>query len=580
MQLLLLTHAFNSLAQRLFVELRALDHIVSVEFDINDHVSNEAVELFQPDLIIAPFLKRAIPESIWRYYPCLIVHPGIVGDRGPSSLDWAILKGKPIWGVTVLQATAEMDGGPVWAHSEYPMRSASKASLYRHEVTESAVQAVTTALQRYRSGKYKPEPQGCMKSAAHGSWQPCMRQVDRRIEWERDSTQTILRKMQSADGSPGVLDQLFEHDVYLYDAQVENKLRGLPGEIIARSGPAVCRATVDGAIWIGHVRISNGRSFKLPTTHVFKQQLADLPEIKTDAIDINLSSGYREIHYIRRGQVGYLYFQFYNGTMSVDQCRRLLEAYRYAIRQPTCTLMMMGGPDFWSNGMHLNLIEVAESAADESLRNIHAIDDLVEEIIRTTSQLTIAVMQGNAGAGGVFLARACDLVWARSGIVINPHYKDMGNLYGSEYWTYLLPRFAGEENAQAIADMRLPMGMPEAVDLGLVDRAFDVGTSAFLQVVDKAIMELIASGVHEQMLRDNYQRILRDESTKPLKDYRAEELEQMKMNFYGFDPSYHVARYNFVYKVPKSRTPLTLAIHRRQAGFTPGNVMYKKKADM
>ena len=38
----------------------------------------------------------------------------------------------------------------------------------------------------------------------------------------------------------------------------------------------------------------------------------------------------------------------------------------------------------------------------------------------------------------------------------------------------------------------------------------------------------------------------------------------MRLNFYGFDPSYHVARYNFIHKAPKSRTPLTLARHRPQ----------------
>jgi len=54
----------------------------------------------------------------------------------------------------------------------------------------------------------------------------------------------------------------------------------------------------------------------------------------------------------------------------------------------------------------------------------------------------------------------------------------------------------------------------------------------------------------------------RDESEKPLESYRAEELARMRFNFYGFDPSYHVARYNFIHKVPKSRTPLTIASHR------------------
>lgn len=44
--------------------------------------------------------------------------------------------------------------------------------------------------------------------------------------------------------------------------------------------------------------------------------------------------------------------------------------------------------------------------------------------------------------------------------------------------------------------------------------------------------------------------------------YREEELARMKLNFYGFDPSYHVARYHFVYKMPKARTPGYLARHR------------------
>lgn len=53
-------------------------------------MSEEALALFRPHLIVAPFLKRAIPASVWRAVPCLVVHPGIVGDRGPSALDWAI----------------------------------------------------------------------------------------------------------------------------------------------------------------------------------------------------------------------------------------------------------------------------------------------------------------------------------------------------------------------------------------------------------------------------------------------------------------------------------------------------------
>ena len=40
-----------------------------------------------PDLILAPMLKTAIPDAVWRQHPSLIVHPGIKGDRGPNSLE-------------------------------------------------------------------------------------------------------------------------------------------------------------------------------------------------------------------------------------------------------------------------------------------------------------------------------------------------------------------------------------------------------------------------------------------------------------------------------------------------------------
>src|SRR5580658_7036617 len=199
MRILLLAHAFNSLSQRLYVELAEDGHELSVELDIHDRVTIEAVELFKPELILAPFLKRAIPAEIWQRLLCLVVHPGPPGDRGPSALDWAILKGADCWGVTVLQAQAEFDSGPVWGSAAFPMRSTRKSSLYRNEVTEGAVGAVRAALARVACGA------GPLRDAIHGKehgWQPALGQGERKIDWVRDDTATVLRKIHSADGFP------------------------------------------------------------------------------------------------------------------------------------------------------------------------------------------------------------------------------------------------------------------------------------------------------------------------------------------------------------------------------------------
>ena len=91
-------------------------------------------------------LKTVIPESVWSEYRCLVVHPGPQGDRGPSSLDWAIELQAREWGVTVLEANDVLDGGDVWATRTFPMREAGKSSLYRHEVRRAAIEALVEAV--------------------------------------------------------------------------------------------------------------------------------------------------------------------------------------------------------------------------------------------------------------------------------------------------------------------------------------------------------------------------------------------------------------------------------------------------
>ena len=190
-------------------------------------------------------------------------------------------------------------------------------------------------------------------------------------------------------------------------------------------------------------------------------------------------------------------------------------------------------------------------------------NDLARELIGNDRQLTVAALGGNAGAGGCFLARAADLVWAREDVLLNPHYKNMGNLYGSEYWTYLLPRRLGSEAAAQIMRNRQPMtAQPRAGDrlqrrlparrCGGVSRARSRGARANWR----------ARPICRSALRTKRRARNEDEARKPLAAYREEELAHMRRNFYGFDPSYHVARHHFVHKSPASWTPRHLARHR------------------
>lgn len=563
MRILFLAHSFNSLTQRLYVELTESGHEVAVEFDINDAHTEEAVALFGPELVVAPFLKRPIPEPVWRKHRCIVIHPGVAGDRGPAALDRAIMRGEREWGVVALQADREMDAGDIWAASNFRMRDASKSSLYRNEVTEAAVACMRQVLARLEDPSFEPMPQDYSRGELRGRAWPAMRQPDRAIDWHREDTATVLRKIRAADGFPGVLDEVAGMPCYLYDAHREERLRGAPGAIVATRDGALCRATRDGAVWITHLkRADDPAAFKLPAAMVLDRLIAGVPESTLAPEQVVDHATWRPIRYSEAGQVGFLRFEFYNGAMGTADCKAVRRAYAYARSRPTRVIVLMGGEDFWCNGVHLNLIEASAHPAEESWRNINAIDDLVRDVIETDRQLTVAALRGNAGAGGVFMALGADRVYARKGVILNPHYKSMGNLYGSEYWTYLLPRRVGPDAARALVDNRLPIGVRRAAEVGLIDGHFGAGRATFVGEIARRAKALADVPQFTGMLEAKLRQRALDEAQRPLAAYRAAELERMKLAFYGFDSSYHVARFNFVHKVARSRTPLYLATHR------------------
>ena len=565
MRVLLLASAFNGLTQRLHLELSTRGHVVPVELAISPQAMEEAVALFHPDIILCPFLKQRVPDSIWQHHTCLIVHPGIEGDRGPSSLDWAIHRGAAEWGVTLLQAAREMDAGHIWGTARFPMRDAAKGSLYRREVTEHAVRLVLAALEQHADHRLRPRPLNYDDPSVIGRWNPVMRQEDRAIDWRKDSTKSIVREINAADGAPGVLDEIAGTSVYLYGARAAIGLQGRPGELIAQSHGAICRGTTDGAVWISHLKRAPGATsgpsaIKLPATSVIGHAADALPHLETDGLDAT-DFGCNEIRYYERGAVGYLHFDFYNGAMNSAQCRRLQQMLAQVKRRPVKVIALLGGEEFWSNGIHLNCIEAATSPADESWANINAMNDLVEEIIRTDRQLTVAVLRSNAGAGGAVMAAACDHVWIRSGVVLNVHYQTMG-LYGSEYWTYVLPRRVGAENARRLTQDCMPTLASEAQSMGLAGLVLPEQWSDCRSELDRLCIELSERVRCEKALAAKVMARERDEQRKPLQAYRDEELRHMHRTFYDPGSSYHEARRDFVYKRAAQETPPRIATHR------------------
>jgi enoyl-CoA hydratase/carnithine racemase/methionyl-tRNA formyltransferase len=716
MKILFICTAHNSLSQRLYLALSQL-HAVTIEYALSDESMREAARLAKPDLIICPFLTSRVPTDLYEEYLTLIVHPGPPGDAGPSSLDWVLMgddgsepdaaqllskkdtlseNGRPYWGVTVLQAEAELDAGPVWAYEQFPVnideQGLTKSGLYRGPVTRAAVSACLAAVDRINATAYtsapitppltpgssncpspvyraihpglKAKPQykelsvGLQKPFLGGTThhRPLLKAGQRDFDVRAHTAREISRRVRCGDSQPGCQSSVFGQSMYIYGGVVDEgpwiaTVNALPGAIIAVRDEAVCFKTADQrGIWITHVRRIKKKSDpklwpKVPAVSGLRQ----LGLLKGDDAAVarlarpaapqawsrSAHGTFQEVWVdfvavdeIGSSRVAYVYSDFYNGAMSTAQCGRLVEALGYVLsthtpQHPLSAVVMMGGSGYFSNGIHLNVIESAADPAKESWDNINAINDVVYFLLHEfpcRNILTVAGIRGNAAAGGVALAAACDTVVAGADVVLNPAYRALG-LYGSEYHSISYFARCGAAGGRRILRDMTPISAYDARSIGLVDHVLP-GYGALLDTRIrnhvKAVVRSSAAGPSSSpgsspggspasRGSSTGRGILRNRSSAPslkkktstdatslgsgacngsgpryapgawkrnadttpqgLNVARARELGEMSLDFWSpRSERYHTRREAFVRKMKASSTPLRFAKHRRNGG--------------
>lgn len=514
-----------------------------------DEVSKQIMRS-NADIIICPYLKQRIPELLWRDpdRPVIIIHPGIRGDRGCSSLDWAISMNLPRWGVTALQAEEEMDAGPVWSTSEFDLpENIRKSELYNGAVSEAALTCIYDVIDKFLVG-YQPVGINYADRAVKGRFMPTMKQCDRSFQWT-DHAKDIKRCIDAADGQPGVLAEIEGIEYFLYDAHLSTR-SGSAGKILAVKGSAVLIGTGCQSLWLGYMREKEGLPFKLPAKSVLPSSLLNVEHLTSALSDAGMEDcGYHPLRYSEYGRVGELTFEFYNGALSTENCNDLKNALCWAKAQDTDVLVLRGGRGSFCNGINLNVILAASSPEKEAWENIKAIDDVCYEIL-TAKQYVVIAITGNAGAGGVMLALTADVVFAREGTVLNPHYQTMG-LYGSEYWTYSLPKRIGREQAIRLTQACMPVSCREAYTSGLINAVGPADPNMFIHWTRNQARSIAKKE------RDIWSPKIPSDM-KELQQCRDSELVQMHADMLHNRNGFHEKCRRFVLKYPACITPARL----------------------
>lgn len=534
MKILLLISSFNSLSQRVYCELKDMGHELDICMSKQDNLIKD-IKAFNPDIIFCPYLKEYISKDIYENYPTFILHPGIIGDRGHQSLDHAINDEKDTWGVIILKANEELDTGDIYSFCNFKVRKTTKGSIYRNEVCDATSKALKDLLNNLQDKNFKPIPQ--IQNEIH----PRLTQEDRQIDWDNDNTHTIIKKINMSDSYPGVKENLLGTTCFMYGVHKEGELRGKPKDILAKRDGAICIGTIDGAIWISHLKQEG--SFKLPATYVLKDKLKGIKEYRIPLILEEKKETFYELYVERKGEVSYLHFDFHNGAMNSEQAIRLKYAIDF-LKESCKVLVLMGGEEFFSNGIHLNILEDSKKQGEDGWSNINAMNDVVRSILFAEDIITVASFSKNAGAGGVFLGLACDYVVARDGVVFNPHYKTMG-LSGSEYHTYSFNKRVKKEIVDEILDKTIAISSSKALEIGMVDEVYET------QEYDEKLEIYCKKLLSNQDKFDDFIDLKKDllfENEKIIEEKKEKELQIMHPEFWDEKSSFHRLRSEFIYK--------------------------------
>lgn len=483
---------------------------------------------------------------------------------------------------------------------------------------------------------------------------PQIRPGQRRPDLARHTAADVCRIINCGDSQPGGTIKTSKSFMFVYDAHTHMGFATIPANLIrgsrynsfdevpagtalaTRQGAVLFKTAPCGhdggcthgcgvAVWLTHGRLpkaspTSALSPKVPMADALRaageaERLEGVPEWPvTDFTEVPGTWQQVFVRTIQEGNalIQLVYWDYYNGAFSTTGCDHLVQALLWATdpaRGNVRVLALMGG-GYFSNGVALNIIESAEHPGRETWANINAIDDVVEILAGDVSSaprseflgdrpsltergiVTVACLRGNAAAGGVALAAACDVVVAAGSVVLNPAYRAMG-LHGSEFHLYSYVERCGRTVATHLVKDMLPLSATRARELGLVDvvvsgrdqSAADSEHAILKYVRGLATAPASACGSLE-FPSASWTKSVSGNSSKavslvdkmcenkrgryesplhvPLINYRHEELSQMLLD--SFHPHrsqrYHSRRIKFVRKVKAEKTPSRFAHHR------------------
>lgn len=214
--------------------------------------AKELMARYQPDVCMMAYVTLFVPQDVidlptkgtFQYHPSLLPR-----NRGPSSINWPIINGDKMTGLSIFWPNEGLDEGPILLQKKVDIGpDDTLGSLYFKRLFPMGVDAMMEALELVRQGKAPSIVQDESK-ATYESW--CGKK-DAEIHWSKPVSE-VYNLIRGCDPQPGAWTTHNGATIQIFDS-ARSEGRGASGEIIEVTPDGIRVAADGGAITLKRVR--------------------------------------------------------------------------------------------------------------------------------------------------------------------------------------------------------------------------------------------------------------------------------------------------------------------------------------
>ncbi len=214
------------------------------------------LEELDPDLICVTAYGKIIPKSILDLpeHGCINVHPSLLPKyRGAAPINWAIIRGEEVTGVTIMLLDEGMDSGDMLVTREVQIQNEDDASTMSDKLSRLGGEMLVEALGLLGEGKLSPVKQ----DESLVTYAPMLKKTDGEIDWGKPAIE-IRNLIRGLNPWPGTYTKLGDKTLKIYKTKIVDG-QGKPGEVLVSTKNDLHIATGEGALKILELQIEGGK---------------------------------------------------------------------------------------------------------------------------------------------------------------------------------------------------------------------------------------------------------------------------------------------------------------------------------